>query len=96
MNQTLKEWLGLTPQDGLLYAVAMACAAMYLGKAGWLDSLASLLALGASFVACLWGMKPDPRLSHTSNWIKRVSYPVCFVFVLVWVYLNFQIWNPRS
>lgn len=93
MNNELKEWLGLTPQDGLVYASGIACVAMYFSRTVAVDLIAAGFAAGASLIACLWGMPADAGVSGATNWVKKVSYPFCLAAVVGCIYLNFRVWN---
>ena len=95
MNDELKEWLGLTPQDFLVYAALLACATMYVSRTIAVDIIAAGFGVGTSVVACMWGVRPEVRFAGFTNWVKKVSYPVCVAFVLGCIYLNFQLWNAR-
>jgi hypothetical protein len=93
MNNELKEWLGLTPQDALVYAAVIACVAMYFSQSLAVDLIASGFAIGASLIACMWGMPVDAGVSGVTNWVKKVSYPFCLAIVVGCTYLNFRVWN---
>ena len=93
MNNELKEWLGLTPQDALVYASVIACVAMYFSQAVAVDIIAAGFAGGASLIACMWGMPADAGVSGFTNWVKKVSYPFCLAVVVGCIYLNFRVWN---
>lgn len=93
MKEELKEWLGIKPADFLVYAAAGAVVGMYFTKNVTLDVILSVVAAVLGGLSCFIGMRPDARLAATTNFLKRVSYPLLLFAVLVGVYLNFARWN---
>ena len=93
MKEELKEWLGLKPADFLVYVALGAVVWMYYAKSETLDGFLSVVAVVFCGISCFIGVRPDARLTATTNFLKRVSYPAWLVVVLVCVYLNFTRWN---
>ena len=85
--------MGPTPQDGLVYASVVACVAMYFSRTVAVDVIAGGFAVGASLIACLWGMPAEAGVSGFTNWVKKLSYPFCLAVVVGCIYLNFRVWN---
>jgi hypothetical protein len=93
MDAELKEWLGITPADFMVYAAAVVVGAMYLIPNALTDAVLAFVAILLCVAACRSGMTPDPHVSTLANWAKRVSYPLSLAIVLVCVGLNFFAWN---
>ncbi len=67
--------------------------AMYFVQAVAVDIIAVGVEVGASLIACMWGMRADAGVSGFTNWVKKVSYPFCLAVVVGCIYLNFRVWN---
>lgn len=93
MKEELKEWLGIKPADFVVYAAGAAIVWTYYSRNTALDVVLSVAATALCILACLIGMRADPRLSALSNAVKRLGYPACLVAALVCIYLNFSRWN---
>ena len=94
-NRELREWLGLTPADGLVWCSAAAIVAMYHVRSAWIDASLGVVALSLVIQACRIGMVPDMNLSTTTNHAKRISYPVALAMVVLGIGLNFAFWNAE-
>jgi hypothetical protein len=82
-NRELREWLGLTFADLLVYiALALAVAMLFFDNIV-LNSVLGALAICISIASCPLGMKRDPEFSPLTNFAKLVSYPFFVLFVLV-------------
>lgn len=75
-NEELREWLGITPADGLLYLAVAALAGMYALSDRTADIALAVVALVLTLASCPIGMKRDPALSGFTNFMKLVSYPL--------------------
>jgi len=93
MKEELKEWLGIKPADFLVYAGLGSVVWMYYTKNVALDGILSVVAVATCGLSCFIGVRPDARLSPTTNFLKRVSYPAWLVLALICIFLNFTKWN---
>lgn len=91
--EELKEWVGLKPADVAVYAAGAAIIAMYFTRNLVADTILTALAILLATIACVVGMRRDPHLSAGTNLVKKVSYPLTLVVVLVLICVNFFAWN---
>jgi hypothetical protein len=97
-NLELREWLGLTWADLLVYLALAAVAAMFFFSNGIVDALLATTGILLSLAACPIGMKRNPRLSELANVAKLVSYPLCVALVIGAVvahYIVVSFWNSH-
>lgn len=94
MNRSeLREWLGITPADGLVYIASAAIVAMYFAQSAWVDGVLGTIALAGTVAACPLGMKSNPALSAFTNRLKRVAYPICVAVAVLFIWVNYAVWN---
>lgn len=89
----LREWLGLTLADLLVYLAIAAVVAMYFVQDPFVDAGLAAASVGLTLASCPLGMKTKPELSGFMTAVKKVSYPACVVLVLLFVFLNWALWN---
>jgi hypothetical protein len=92
-NRELREWLGITFADLLVYLAAIAIIAMFLVKNSTLDMVFAGAAVALTIAACVRGMKRDPELSNLTNALKLVSYPIGVVFAVVAIVVHYAWFN---
>ena len=90
-NRELREWLGLTLADLLVYAAGAAVVAMYVVKHSTAELVLAVAGITLSVVACPLGMKRDPQVSGFTNTMKLVAYPVCVLLAVGAVVVHY-IW----
>ncbi len=93
MNSELKEWLGIAPADFPVYFAFLCVVIMYFSTNFILDLILSVFVVFCGIVACLIGMKKDLNVSNFTNTIKLFAYPMCFLFSVFLIALNFLFWN---
>ena len=81
-NHELREWLGLTLADLLVYLSIAPVVAMFFVEASALDIALGIVGVVLAFAACPFGMKRDPGVSDFTNALKLISYPVCVALVV--------------
>ena len=81
-NYELREWLGLTFADLLVFLAAVAIVAMFFVSDGTLHIVLASIGILLAVAACPFGMKRDPRVSGFTNIAKRVTYPVFVLLAL--------------
>ena len=81
-NRELREWLGLTLADLLVYLAVAAVVAMYFVKDATVDIVLAGIGFAFAVAACPLGMKRDPEVSGFTNVVKLVAYPVCVLLVV--------------
>lgn len=87
MQKELREWLGLTWADLLVYLGASALIWMYFHRGVRIDIALAIVGVVLLLAACLLGMRQDPALSRAANAAKRWAYPACVaagVFAVVY------------
>lgn len=90
----LREWLGLTPADFLVYMAAAAVGAMYFVKDVTAAAVLAVAAVVLAVAACPLGMKRDPEVSGVTNAIKRVSYPACVLLAVGAIVFHYMRFSP--
>lgn len=102
-DRELREWLGLTVADLLVYAALGMIAAMFFLTNPIADAALAAMGFLLSVAACPLGMKRNPEFSDATNLVKLISYPLCVVLVAdgigahyVVVHLMSKISPPRS
>ena len=89
-NRELREWLGLTLADLLVYIGIAAIVGMYLVPNATAQMALAGLGLVLAVAACLLGMKADPAVSKFTNVVKLLSYPIVvliFIAAIVFRYV---------
>jgi hypothetical protein len=81
-NRELREWLGLTSADLLVYLSVAALVPMFFVRDAVFDALLALGAIGFAVAACPIGMTRDPQVSNFTNAVKYWSYPVWLLLAL--------------
>lgn len=76
-NRELREWLGITFADLLVYLATAAIVAMFFVSDPTADFILAAAGVVLAITACPLGMKRDPDVSGFTNAVKLVSYPVC-------------------
>lgn len=81
-TQEILEWFGLRPADFLVYASFLSAGAtFFLANSIW-DAVLSFCALTTVVLACVLGMKRDPRVSDFANFVKLTGY-IPFALIVV-------------
>lgn len=78
----LREWLGLTAADLLVYLAAAAIGGMYYVSNPAGDIALAVAGVVLSLLACPLGMKRDPEVSDFTNFVKKVAYPGCVLLAI--------------
>lgn len=75
----MREWLGITWADLLIYIAAAAVGGMFFVRDP--NAVIALAVVGIAFalLACPLGMKRNPELSRATNAVKLVTYPAAVV-----------------
>lgn len=87
MRKELREWLGLTWADLIVYLGAGALIGMYFHRGVRADVVLAIVGVVLLLIACPLGMRQDPELSRAANAVKRWAYPACVaagVFAVVY------------
>jgi len=95
-NRELREWLGLTLADLLVYLGTAAVLAMYFVKDSTLDALLAMSAIALTLAACPLGMKRDPQVSDFTNSVKSWAYPICVLVAIVAIVSHYAWFQPTS
>lgn len=93
MKHEVREWLCLAPGDIPIWFAAGLVLAMKYVKNTTIDWIFTVIALSLSIFACFIGMKKDIRVSAITNIAKKVTYPFIPLFVGLFAYFNFKLWN---
>jgi len=88
-----RELLSLAPADILLWAASGCLIGMKFINDPVKDSILAAAAVIMAIAACFIGMKNDERVSKLTNRLKKISYPVCLIVVILIIFLNFLKWN---
>jgi hypothetical protein len=89
-NRELREWLGLTLADLLVYLGIAAIVGMYLVPNATAQMALAALGLALAIAACPLGMKADPAVSEFTNIVKLLTYPIVvliFIAAIVFRYV---------
>lgn len=89
----LREWLGATPADLMVYGSIAATAAMFFISNPFLDALLAVVGIALAVIACPLGMKRNPKLSEFTNIIKLVSYIPGAILVIAAVAVHYLYFN---
>jgi len=81
-NRELREWLGITLADLLVYLAVAAVVAMFFVSNPMAEVVLAVLGVVLAVAACPIGMKRDPDVSNFTNSVKLASYPVCVLLVI--------------
>ena len=81
-NRELREWLGITFADLLVYLAVAAIAAMFFVTNPTTDIVLAVVGIALSIAACPFGMKRDPEVSRFTNGVKMVAYPGCVILAV--------------
>jgi hypothetical protein len=95
VKRELREWLGLTWADLLVYLAAAAIFAMFFTRVAVLDAVLAIVALLFSLASCPLGMRRDPRVSRFTNLMKAIGYPAAVVLTLLLVLVHYVYWDGR-
>jgi hypothetical protein len=95
VKRELREWLGLTLADLLVYLAAAAIAAMFFTRDVVIDAARAAVGLISSLAGCLLGMKRDPKLSRFTNLVKEFGYPVFVGLAVLVVAVHYLYWSGR-
>jgi hypothetical protein len=93
-DNELREWLGLTPADLLVYLAAAAVVALFFVSDPTADALLAVAGVGLALAACPLGMTRDPLVSDFTNGVKLVSYPACVLMAATAVAVHYLVPNP--
>lgn len=85
----MREWLGMSPADLLVYGAIAASAGMYFVRHPVWDIGLAVIALALAIVSCPIGMRTNPNLSEFTNAIRLVSYIPFLLLVVVWVVVHY-------
>lgn len=90
----LREWLGLTWADLIVYSAAGAVVAMF--HVNDPTAVAALAKTGVTLAvaACPLGMRPDPGVSRLTNFIKLMAYPACVLLAVGAVVVRYVWFAP--
>ena len=89
----LKEWLGLTPADALVYVALAAVATMFFIREPILEVILAVVGIVTAVAACPLGMTKNPLLSDSMNKLKEASYIPCAVCILIAIVVHYSAWN---
>ncbi len=92
-GRELREWLGLTFADLLVYLAIAALATMFFVKDEAADAALAIAAAALSLASCPFGMKRDPEFSALTNTIKRISYPLFVVLVVGGIVAHYAVFR---
>ncbi|MBN9520306.1 hypothetical protein J0H58_17545 [bacterium] len=92
-NRELREWLGLTLADLLVYLAVAAIVAMFIVTDPTADAVLAVVGVGLALAACPFGMKPDPKVSGFTNGVKLVSYPACVLLAAGAIAVHYLVFN---
>jgi hypothetical protein len=90
-NRELREWLGITWADLLVYLATAAVAAMFFVSQPVVDVVLAVIGIALAIAACPLGMKRDPEVSGITNGIKLVAYPLYVLLAVAAVVVHY-IW----
>ena len=93
-NRELREWLGLTPADLLVYLAFAAVGAMFFVHDATIDIVLAVVGVVLALAACPLGMPRDPAVSEATNAIKLVSYPACVILAVGAIAVHY-VWFNR-
>lgn len=88
-----RELLSLAPADILLWGAGGCLIGMKFINDPVKDSILAAVAVTLAIASCFVGMKKDERVSVLTNRLKKISYPVCLIVVVLIIFLNFLKWN---
>lgn len=89
----LREWLGLTWADLLVYLSIGAVVTMFFVRHATLDAVLAVLGVVLSVIACPLGMKRNPKLPDYANVIKQWSYIPLVIAVLIAIAVHYAFFN---
>ena len=81
-NRELREWLGLTLADLIVYLGTAAIVAMFFVNDATVDMVLAGVGVVLAIAACPLGMKRDPEVSGFTNLVKIVAYPACVLMTV--------------
>ena len=81
-SREMREWLGITFADLLVYLAAAAIALMFFVSDRVVETVLAILGVALTIAACPFGMKRDPAVSGFTNVLKLVSYPACVLLAV--------------
>lgn len=94
MNRELREWLGLTWADLLVYLALAAAVGLFFVKDATADIALAATAIILAAAACPLGMKRDPAVSEFTNGVKLMSYPLYLLLIIAAVAAHYAWFSP--
>ncbi|MEA2007445.1 MAG: hypothetical protein U9O20_04795 [Patescibacteria group bacterium] len=83
MHEELKEWLGITKADGLIYLTyILAIGGFFIGNI-FLVSLLYVVAIISGIYSIKYGSPKNNEISKFTNAIKKYIYHVCLFIAIV-------------
>ncbi|MFN0050747.1 MAG: hypothetical protein ACKV0T_01060 [Planctomycetales bacterium] len=90
-DRELRQWLGMTAADVLVYLAALALVALFAYEDLWGDRLLAVGSIGLTLLACGIGWRHEPEFSDATNLLILVEYPLAVVLAVGLVVVHYLV-----